>query len=99
MMRKKRRIPYAVPSWGWPEHMAICRCLLTGRIIEGSDIDALVDFMRTLTGVPFIFGFESGETAILTGLKAAGGGAETEWPCGFYVVFTAPKKVHCMLCD
>jgi hypothetical protein len=99
MMCKNRRIPYAVPSWGWPEHMAICRCLLTGRIIEGDYIDALFDIMCTLTGVSFILGFESDETAILTGLKAAGGGAEKERPCGFYVVFTAPKKVHCMLGD
>jgi len=69
---RKRYIPYAVPNWGRREHLAIGRCLLTGRLVDGPDIAALLESVRTLTGAPFVFGFDSGETAIRVCLKAFG---------------------------
>lgn len=67
-----RRIPYCVPSWGWPEHFAIFKGLLLGRIINGPHLQALYSEVNQLTGIPFIFGFDSGETAITACLKASG---------------------------
>lgn len=63
------RIPYCVPAWGISEHLAILRCLLTGRILKGNDTEQLFDMVRAKTGKPFVFGYNSGREAIMAALK------------------------------
>lgn len=70
-----RRIPYCVPSWGWREHIAILKGLMFGQIIKGPHIQALYTEVRSITNIPFVFGFDSGESAITACLKASGIGA------------------------
>jgi dTDP-4-amino-4,6-dideoxygalactose transaminase len=71
----KRRIPYCVPSWGWNEHLAIVKSLLSGCIVSGPPIQSLYEEVRALTGVTFVFGFESGASAIQACLQAVGVGS------------------------
>jgi len=59
-MSRFYRVPYCVPAWGWAEHRAILRCLLTGKMIEGPDKEKLYQAIREKTGVPHVFGFGSG---------------------------------------
>ena len=68
--RQFYRVPYCVPAWGWAEHWAILRCLLTGRLIEGADKEELYDRIREKTGVKYVFGFNSGREAIQAALQA-----------------------------
>lgn len=63
------RIPYCVPAWGISEHLAILRCLVTGRIVKGKDTEQLFDMVRAKTGKPFVFGYNSGREAIMAALK------------------------------
>lgn len=78
MANAKRRIPYCVPSWGWPEHLTIFKVLLMGRIVAGPHIQALYETVRSMTGVPFVFGFDSGASAIRACLSASGIGLGDE---------------------
>jgi len=71
-MRWSFGVPYCVPAWGWAEHWAIVKCLVSGRVIDGEDIKKLLDSMREKTGARYAFGFNSGREAILAALKAAG---------------------------
>lgn|GEM_PF-3855923 len=67
-------MPYCVPAWGWAEHQAILRCLLTGKLIEGPQISRLCEEIRRKTAMRYVFGFDSGQTAIYAVLKAWGAG-------------------------
>lgn len=67
-------MPYCVPAWGWAEHWAILKCLLTGKLIDGPDIKKLYDRIREVTGVKYVFGFNSGQEAIQAALTAGGVG-------------------------
>jgi len=78
MANATRRIPYCVPSWGWSEHLAIVKGLLLGRIVSGPHIQALYETVRSITGVPFVFGFDSGASAIRACLSASGIGPGDE---------------------
>lgn len=75
MDKTYRRIPYSVPSWGWSEHMAILKGLILGRIVNGPCVEELFSVIRTLTGTPHVFGFDSGSSAITACLKASGIGS------------------------
>ncbi|MCK4554731.1 DegT/DnrJ/EryC1/StrS family aminotransferase [Candidatus Parcubacteria bacterium] len=66
------RVPYCVPAWGWAEHWAIIKCLLTGCIIKGQDSKKLYNLVRQKTGMKHVFGFNSGQEAITAVLKAWG---------------------------
>lgn len=70
------RVPYCVPAWGWTEHWAIIRCLLTGCSIEGKDKEALYTLIRQKTERKYVFGFDSGQEAITAVLKAWGVGSK-----------------------
>lgn len=72
--RQFYRVPYCVPAWGVAEHWAILRCLLTGSLIEGEDKGNLLQLVREITGMRYIFGFDSGREAIFAALKASGTG-------------------------
>jgi dTDP-4-amino-4,6-dideoxygalactose transaminase len=67
-------VPYCVPAWGWAEHWAILKCLLTGKLIDGPDIKKLYDRIREVTGVKYVFGFNSGQEAIQAAFTAGGVG-------------------------
>lgn len=73
--RKFYRVPYCVPAWGWAEHKAILRCLLTGSLVEGKDKGEVLRLVGERTGRSYVFGFNSGREAIYAALKAAGIGA------------------------
>jgi dTDP-4-amino-4,6-dideoxygalactose transaminase len=66
------RLPYCVPVWGWAEHRALIRCLMTGQVIDGPDTHRMLQSIRRMTGVEHVFGFNCGKEAILAALKAAG---------------------------
>lgn len=66
------RVPYCVPAWGWAEHWAILKCFVTGRVIEGPHKEKLYALVREMTGVKYVFGFNSGQEAIQAALMAGG---------------------------
>jgi len=64
------RVPYCVPAWDWAEHKAILKCIFTGTIIDGPQKEKLYELIRNKTGMKYVFGFNSGQQAILAALKA-----------------------------
>jgi dTDP-4-amino-4,6-dideoxygalactose transaminase len=66
------RIPYCVPAWGWREHWAILKCVITGSIINGRSRERLYSEIMKKTGLKHVFGFNSGQDAIYAALKARG---------------------------
>ena len=66
------KVPYCVPAWGWSEHRTILKCLFTGKLIDGPDIKKLYARIREVTGVKYVFGFNSGQQAIQAALTAYG---------------------------
>lgn len=73
--RRFYRVPYCVPAWGWKEHLAILRCLLGGHLVDGADSARLLNSVGLFAGVRYVFGFDSGQDAILAALKSRGIGA------------------------
>jgi perosamine synthetase len=66
------RVPYCVPAWGLSEHWAILKCLVSGRVIVGPDKAKLCSRMREVTGVRYVYGFNSGREAIRAALQGFG---------------------------
>jgi dTDP-4-amino-4,6-dideoxygalactose transaminase len=66
------RFPYCVPAWGWREHSAIIKCIMTGSIINGKTKAKLYEQIKKKTGLKHVFGFNSGQDAICAALIARG---------------------------
>jgi dTDP-4-amino-4,6-dideoxygalactose transaminase len=66
------RVPYCVPAWGWGEHSAILKCILTGSVVNGKSKAKLYEQIRKQTGLKHVIGFNSGQEAICAALIAWG---------------------------
>jgi len=87
-------VPYCVPAWGWAEHWAILKCLLTGHLIEGSHKEQLYGLIKKKTGVKYVFGFNSGQEAIHAALKARGLGPDDKVIMPSYCCETVARAVQ-----
>ena len=66
------RIPYCVPAWGWPEHLAIFTCIFTGKMIKGPHLQALYAVVKRKSDKKYVYGYNSGRESILSVLIAGG---------------------------
>lgn len=98
------KVPYCVPAWGWAEHWAILKCLLTGHLIDGNEKERLFDMIKRKTGAKYVFGFNSGQEAIHAALKARGVGPDDKVIMPSYCCETVARAVqdtgaHLLFCD
>ena len=93
-----------MPAWGWAEHWGILKCLITGRLIDGSHKEELFACIRQKTGMKYVFGFNSGQEAICAALTARRIGPEDRVILPSYCCETVAQAVsdtgsHPLFCD
>jgi dTDP-4-amino-4,6-dideoxygalactose transaminase len=72
------RVPYCVPYWHGATYRAISRCVATGRVVHGPEIDQLEARLRDFFWVPSIRGYSKGRVALEIALRGLGVGAGDE---------------------
>lgn len=67
-------IPSHVPPWGWHELLTTVRCVVTGHVVDGPDIDKFSQSLRKWTGLRHVMAVNRGRSAIELALRAMGVG-------------------------
>jgi len=88
------KVPWCVPAWGWNEFYAIMRCIFSGHIVSGRDVEKFSNAISGFLSIPYVIPVNKGRFAIELALNAIGIGANDDVVVPSYICQSVIEAVR-----